>query len=86
MKERKIKMLKKQMFAAGMCTVLAFTTAVPTFAQETNASKSAEANAEYEKKESVYARLQADGTSDDALCGKPFQCQPGRKDYRLWNL
>lgn len=83
MKERKIKMLKKQMFAAGMCTVLAFTTAVPTFAQETNASKTAEANAEYEKKESVYARLQADGTSDDAYVVNHFSVSRAGKitDY-----
>lgn len=67
--------LKKQVISAGLCTALVFQAAMPVFA--------AEKKAEYTKKESVYAKLQADGTAQDAYVINHFSVKKAGeiKDY-----
>lgn len=67
--------LRKQVISAGLCTVLIFQAAMPVFAKENGAK--------YTKKESVYAKLHADGASDDAYVINHFSVKNAGeiKDY-----
>lgn len=68
--------LRKQMISAGLCAVMLVQTGTVVFAQDKEM-------AEYEKKESVYAKLNADGTAGAAYVVNHFSVDKAGKitDY-----
>ncbi len=68
--------LRKQMISAGLCVVMCVQIGTVVYAQENK-------TAEYEKRESVYAKLTADGTADKAYVVNHFSVEKAGeiKDY-----
>ena len=68
--------LRKQVISAGLCVVMCVQTGTAVYAQE-------DKTAEYEKRESVYAKLTADGKADKAYVVNHFSVEKAGKiaDY-----
>lgn len=75
--------LKKQMIVASLCTAMLFQAGIPVAAKEERQTDTAQTKASYQKKENVYAKLNADGTTEDAYVINHFTVKKAGmiKDY-----